>query len=84
MNRSQFAIGVATLALVIAAAIVTTPYVNRHIPNEAQSAGASTTPSPSTSPCVDQSGGWKNWPWVNVPWLSPPCGQNPSDTKQPG
>lgn len=84
MNRSEFAIGIATSVLVIAAALATTPYVNRLIPDATQSAGPATVPNHSTLPCVDKDGSWKNWPWVNVPWLSPPCRENSSDAKQAG
>ena len=72
MTLAEFAKGSTTFLVVIAAGFLSTAYVDRQYakrePLEA--------PSASTTACVGEDGGWKNWPWSNVPALSPKCGRD--------
>ena len=73
MTRAEFAKGSTTFLVVITAGFLSTTYVDRqyaakHAPLEA--------PSASTTACIGEDDGWKNWPWSNVPALSPKCGRD--------
>jgi hypothetical protein len=60
--------GSATFIAVIATALLSTAYVDRHF-----AVPEAPAPSVSSAACVDENGSWKNWPWPNVPMLSPKC-----------
>jgi hypothetical protein len=72
MTLAEFAKGSATFLAVIAAGFLSTSYVDRRFAAGTEHAA---TESASTAACVDEDGGWKNWPWPNVPALSPKCDQ---------
>jgi hypothetical protein len=73
VTLADFAKGSATFLVVIAAGFLSTVYVDRQFTAETAHSEA---PSAETAACVDEEGGWKNWPWPNVPALSPKCGQD--------
>jgi hypothetical protein len=77
MTQPEFLKGFAVFAIIIGAAWLSMPYVDRYvaavspvkaaIPEPPQTADA----PPVT--CVQSDGSYKNWPWPNVPTLSPRC-----------
>ena len=82
MTRAEFAKGSVTFLAVIVAGVLSTSSLNQRF----AAAEANKTPTPSADPeasapgksstaCVGEDGGWKNWPWSNVPALSPKCEQ---------
>jgi hypothetical protein len=68
MTRTEFAMGSATVSVVIIAGFLSAVWVDRHYATEAVH-----MPSASASACVSKDGSWKNWIWANVPMLSPKC-----------
>jgi hypothetical protein len=76
MTRPEFLKGFAVFAVIIGAALLSMPYVDRYV--EAVAPGKAVIPDvqPNEAPpatCVQADGSYKNWPWPNVPTLSPPC-----------
>ena len=68
MTRSEFAMGSATVLVVVIIGFLSAVRVDRHYAGE-----AAHMPSDSASACVAADGSWKNWIWANVPMLSPKC-----------
>jgi hypothetical protein len=79
MRLSDLAKGSSVFLAVIVAGILSTRYVDQRFAAPVKTASApapeGSTPAngPASSACVDEDGGWKNWPWANVPALSPKC-----------
>jgi hypothetical protein len=77
MTRLEFLKGFAIFAIVIGAAWLSMPYVDRYVDAVAPvKAATPETPQTADAPpatCVQSDGSYKNWPWPNVPTLSPPC-----------
>jgi hypothetical protein len=71
MKLAEFAKGLATFLVVIAAGSLSTIYVDRHFARTGSDATAAT--STTSAACVREDGSWKNWPYPNVPALSPKC-----------
>lgn len=80
MTLAEFAKGSTTFLVIIVAGLLSEACLDRHLAASetdkkvasSDSADAS-TPSTSSSACVEKDGSWKNWPWSNVPILSPKC-----------
>jgi hypothetical protein len=81
MTRPEFLKGFAIFAITTAAALLSTPYVDRYvegvapakteIPDSQPNTPATAKAPPAT--CVQADGSYKNWPWPNAPMLSPRC-----------
>jgi hypothetical protein len=77
MTRPEFLKGFAIFAIIIGAAWLSMPYVDRYVLAVSPvKAAIPETPQTADAPpvtCVQSDGSYKNWPWPNVPTLSPPC-----------
>ncbi|CAN5506467.1 hypothetical protein BH11PSE4_BH11PSE4_06720 [soil metagenome] len=79
MTRSQLGLGIAVVALAVAAGVVSERYVDRRFakaPHELTDATSTPPAAPNpvpTSACVNADGTWRNWTSPNVPMLSPKC-----------
>jgi hypothetical protein len=81
MTQPEFLKGFAVFAIVIGAALLSMPYVDRYVAavspvKAAIPDGQRKTPETAEAPpatCVQSDGSYKNWPWPNVPTLSPRC-----------
>jgi hypothetical protein len=77
MTRPEFLKGFAIFAIIIGAAFLSMPYVDRYVAAVAPAKAAIPEPpqTADTPPvtCVQSDGSYKNWPWPNVPMLSPKC-----------
>jgi hypothetical protein len=77
MTQPELLKGSAIFAIIIGAAWLSMPLVDRYV--EAVSsvkAAVPETPQTADAPpvtCVQSDGSYKNWPWPNVSTLSPPC-----------
>jgi len=81
MTQPEFLKGFAVFAIIIGAALLSMPYVDRYVAAVSPVKAAipdikPSTPDTAAAPpaaCVQSDGSWKNWPWPNVPTLSPRC-----------
>jgi hypothetical protein len=77
MTRPELLKCFAIFAIIIGAAWLSMPYVDRYVeavsPVKAAIPEISQTADAPPVTCVQSDGSYNNWPWPNVPTLSPPC-----------